>query len=144
MKPVIFINSHPIQYFAPLYKLIASKTDINLNVWYCSDETISGGIDKEFGVNVKWDTPILDGYNFTFFKNNSLKPSLFNGFWGLLNFDLLATLKKQSPSIIIVHGWGYATHFLVILFAKLFGHTVCLRAETPLNQELKKSKVISI
>ena len=68
MKPVIFINSHPIQYFAPLYKLIASQTDINLNVWYCSDETVNGFIDKEFGVNVKWDTPILDGYNFTFFQ----------------------------------------------------------------------------
>ncbi len=145
MKPFIFLNSHPIQYFTPLYKLIYSEKKIDLNVIYCSDETVNGSIDKEFGVTVKWDTPLLDGYPYVFLKNHSFKPSIFNGFWGLLNWGVFKKLFNEPPSLIIVHGWGYATHLIALIFARMFNHTVCLRAETPLHQEFLKNKyVISI
>lgn len=141
MKPFIFLNSHPIQYFTPLYKLISAKEKLPLLVLYCSDETLKGVTDKEFGVSVKWDTPLLDGYDYLFLKNHSIKPSLFNGFFGLLNLGVLKMLLKQPSSIVIVHGWGFATHLITLIFAKFLGHKVCLRAETPINQEELKNKL---
>ncbi|CAN5894933.1 hypothetical protein BH11BAC4_BH11BAC4_01050 [soil metagenome] len=143
MKPLIFLNSHPIQYFAPLYQQINAATDISLTVLYCSDESIQGKLDRGFGTAVKWDIPLLEGYNPVFLKNISWMPSIHKGFWGLINPAIISYLYKQPKSVIVVHGWAYCTNILAIIFGRMFGHTVCLRAETPLNQELKKNKPVT-
>lgn len=136
-KEVIFINSHPIQYFVPLYKYL-NENGISTAAWYCTDETLKGHVDKEFGVRVKWDIPLLDGYKYRFFKNYSPKPSHSNGFFGLINLGMIWHLFKTSKSVIIVHGWHYCTHLLILLLAGLKGHKVCLRYEMPYNQEILK------
>ena len=98
-KPVIFLNSHPIQYFAPLYRQIHSDNRVPLTVWYCSDESIRGKMDKGFGKKVKWDIPLLDGYESVFLKNRSWKPSIHKGFWGLFNPGIVHELYKQPKSV---------------------------------------------
>ena len=72
MKKLIFLNSHPIQYFAPLYQQITQGTNIPLEVWYCSDESIKGKLDKGFGTAVKWDIPLLQGYAYQFLPRGKL------------------------------------------------------------------------
>ena len=63
MSSVVFVNSHPVQYFVPLYQQIALNKNIALEVVYCSEETIKGAVDKGFATTVKWDIPLLQGYN---------------------------------------------------------------------------------
>ena len=142
-KPLIFLNSHPIQYFAPLYRQMQAEMRSPLTVWYCSDESIQGKMDKGFGKEVKWDIPLLEGYQPVFLKNRSWKPSIHKGFWGLFNPSVIRMLYKQENSVLVVHGWAYATHVLAIVFGRIFGHTVCLRSETPLNQERMKNKSVT-
>lgn len=138
MKEIIFINSHPIQYFAPLYKYL-NEHGVKTKAWYGSDESIKGGMDKQFGTEVKWDIPLLQGYQYQFFKNYSWKSSHFNGFFGLINLGMIGRLFSMPKSVIVVHGWHYFTHLMVLLLGKMFGHTVCLRCEMPLNQEMLKT-----
>jgi glycosyltransferase involved in cell wall biosynthesis len=137
MKRIIFINSHPIQYFTPLYKRMNEK-GIQTACWYCTDATIKGGFDKQFGVNIKWDVPLLEGYEYKFFKNNSWNPSHFNGFFGLINIGMIRELMTIPKSVIVVHGWHYFTLFWILMLGKVRGHQVCLRCELPLNQEILK------
>jgi len=141
-KRFIFLLTHPIQYFSPLFQLMAKDDEIDLLVLYCSDENVKGHIDKGFGVEVKWDIPLLEGYNYKFLKNNSWKPSIFNGFFGLINFEIFKALKNERGSYLVIHGWAYASNLLAVIAAKLSGVKICLRAENPLNQELLKSKHI--
>ena len=54
MKDIIFVNSHPIQYFAPMYKYF-NEHNIPTTAWYCSDFSVKGGIDVEFGQKITWD-----------------------------------------------------------------------------------------
>lgn len=137
-KDVIFINSHPIQYFAPMYKFM-NEQGVPTKAWYCSDESIRGGLDKQFGVDVKWDIPLLEGYESEFLKNYSWKPSHSQGFFGLMNLGAITRMFKIPKSVFVVHGWNYFTHFFILFLGKLKGHTVCLRCEMPQNQEdLKK------
>jgi len=138
MRNVIFINSHPIQYFAPLYKFM-NEQGTPITAWYCSDASIKGGHDKGFGVKVKWDVPLLEGYKYRFFKNYSWKPSHSKGFFGLMNLGMIRELFRIPKSIIIVHGWNYFSHVFILLFGRLRGHTMCLRCETPQNQEILKT-----
>lgn len=141
-KRFIFLLSHPIQYFSPLFQLMAKDPDIDLLVLYCSDENVKGHIDKDFGVEVKWDIPLLEGYNSKFLKNYSWKPSIFNGFFGLMNLEIFKALKNERGSYLVIHGWAYATNFLAVIAGKLFGLKLCLRSENPLNQELLKPRTI--
>ncbi len=139
MKPLIFVNSHPVQYFAPLYKYL-NQNGLPTKAWYCSDESIKGGLDVQFGVQVKWDIPLLEGYDSVFLKNHSWKPSHFKGFFGLMNLGVIRQLSKEPRSIIIVHGYHYFTHMMVLLLAKTFGHTLCYRFELPLIHEKSRKK----
>lgn len=143
-KRFIFLLSHPIQYFSPLFQLMAKDTDFDLLVFYCSDENVKGHIDNGFGVEVKWDIPLLEGYSNKFLKNNSWKPSIFNGFFGLINLEIFKALKNERGSYLIVHGWNYFTHFSAIIYGKMVGLKVCIRGDNPFNQEIKKSKKILI
>ena len=136
---VLFLNSHPIQYFAPLYQALNKQKDIDLTVLYCSGHGLSGELDQEFGVQVKWDIPVLEGYRSLFLKNNSYNPGIY-GFLGLMNFGIVKHLFKLPKSTLIVHGWGYFTNVLAIIFGKLAGHTVCLRGESPISHEHNRSK----
>ena len=142
-RSVVFLNSHPIQYFAPLYQQMAKDPELGLEVLYGSDETLKGATDKQFGVQVQWDIPMLQGYTYRFLKNRSFNPSIFKGFWGLVNPGVINYLFRKRKSLLVIHGWGYFTHVLTIITGRLLGHTVCLRAETPLNQELKKPKGVT-
>lgn len=137
MKNIIFINSHPIQYFAPLYKFM-NQHGTKTEAWYCSDASVKGGLDKGFGVNVKWDIPLLSGYKNHFFKNYSWKKSHSAGFFGLINIGMMKLILKTPRSVIVVHGWNYFTHLFILMVGRLVGHTVCLRCEMPQNQELLK------
>ena len=105
------------------------KQGRDVTVLYCSKHGLEGETDKEFGVSVKWDIPILEGYTPVFFKNHSFKSSVY-GFWGLINLGLIPYLFKAPKSILIIYGWGYFSYWLSIIIGKLAGHTVCVRGDT--------------
>jgi len=133
-----FLLSHQIQYFSPLFREINKKANIDLTVYYCSDETVKRFKDKEFGKFIEWDIPLLEGYKYKFLKNYSPKPSIYAGFFGLTNLNVIQELKKDGIGILIVHGWGYFTHIYAIIIARLSGITVLLRGENTLSLEILK------
>lgn len=137
---VAYFLSHPIQYFSPLLKAMAKECD--LHVYYFSDASIKGSIDKGFGRSVQWDAPLLEGYNYKFLKNYSRRPSLDNHFFDIFNPGIIKILKKEKASVVIVNGWTYSSTLMTIFFARICGKKVWLRAENPLNQELNKNKKI--
>ena len=121
---------------------MAKEPDFDLLVLYCSDENVKGHVDKGFGVEVKWDIPLLEGYNYKFLKNNSWKPSIFNGFFGLINFEIFKVLKKERGSFLVIHGWNYFTHLFAIMLGAMFGLKNCIRGDNPYKQEMLKSKIL--
>jgi glycosyltransferase involved in cell wall biosynthesis len=145
MKPkkVAFVISHPIQYFAPLLAEINKIPEINFKVYYCSDHGVAQKVDKEFGRVVTWDIPILEGYAYEFVPNTSSNPSV-TDFWGLVNFDILRKLKNDKPDILIVHGWGYFTHWLTLLAAWWLGIEIWFRSEAPIAKEHKRGTLVKL
>jgi len=58
---IAVLNSHPIQYFAPLYAYLNKSPDLEVTALYLSDFSIRGGKDAGFGREVKWDVDLLAG-----------------------------------------------------------------------------------
>lgn len=136
------LNAHPVQYQGPFFKKLAQHSQIDLTVYFCWDFGVKEvGFDAQFGKKIKWDIPILDGYNYKFLKNFLLKPS--SDFWGQVNFGIIKEVynfKRQNYSVVIIFGWNAFTNWLAFFSAFILGLPVFLRGENPLNQELLKPK----
>jgi glycosyltransferase involved in cell wall biosynthesis len=138
-KPKIsYFLSHPIQYFSPLLAEMAKEFD--LNVYYFSDASIKGGMDKGFGREIKWDVPLLNDYSYTFLKNYSKSDSLSNKTFDAVNFGVIKKIVQDKSDVLIINGWSYFSNILVIITGRMLGKSVWLRSENPLRSELKKSK----
>ena len=130
-----YLVSHPIQYQAPLLRRIAQEPDIDLTVFFGSDFSTRGYADKGFGgVDVKWDVPLLDGYNHEFLPvlrdNSTVGPAspISRGI-----FTRLRGGRTGAPfDLLWVHGYASLNALHGILAAYALGIPVLLRAESTL------------
>jgi glycosyltransferase involved in cell wall biosynthesis len=130
MRPLIFLYSHPIQYFAPLCRRTSEDSGAEVWVLYCSRQGVEQRRDKEFGQPIRWDIPLLEGYRSRFFANWRGESRVPRSFWSLINPEVWWWLWRMPPSVVVVHGWGYLTHVVAIMVGKWRGHTICLRGES--------------
>lgn len=135
MMRLVFLYSHPIQYFAPLSRL--AREDGTFDVWtlYCSPQGIEALQDVEFGQAIQWDIPLLEGYRSVFFRNWRGAHRPVGGFWSLVNPGVLTWLWKQPKGVLIVHGWGHFTHVLALVAGKMLGYRIGLRGESNWRHE---------
>lgn len=59
---VLLVSAHPVQYASPIYRYMARHPQLEIQVAYCSLQGAESGHDPEFGVDVQWDIPLLEGY----------------------------------------------------------------------------------
>ena len=143
-RPVVFSEqrklrlayfvTHPIQYQAPLLRRIAAEPDIDLKVFFGSDISLRGFVDKGFGVRVEWDTPLLEGYNYEFLpliKGAQNEKTI--GSVGPLNYGVKRKLAEGNFNTVWVHGYNYLTNLQAIRAANSLCIPVLLRAESTLH-----------
>lgn len=133
------LNTHPIQYFAPLYKRLANEHNIELTVLYCSHWGVNEYIDPQFNTVVKWDIPLLEGYNYKFLKNLR-KTEDVNKFFNLINLEIINDLIKNKYDFLWINGHNNFTNIVAVLTAKFIGTKLLMRADTQLNVERSKIK----
>ncbi|HEY0579871.1 MAG TPA: hypothetical protein VGC75_04115, partial [Candidatus Nitrosocosmicus sp.] len=81
MKRLAIVSTHPIQYYAPLFQLLASIPGVCLKVFYTWGESSVNKMDPGFQKQIEWDIPLLEGYEYEFLVNTSDNPGThhFNG-----------------------------------------------------------------
>lgn len=137
MKRLAYFVSHPIQYQAPLLKLIADDQDIDLTVFFFSDFSLKAYHDKGFGKTIKWDIPLTEGYKHHFLKYWG-SPRRENWLKQPVATDIYDQLKEGQFDAIWVHGWHWLCSIQAIIAAKRLGIPVMIRTEAngltePLN-----------
>ena len=127
-----YLVSHPIQYQAPLLRRIALESDIDLTVLFGSDFSVRGYRDEGFGVGVKWDIPLLDGYKHEFLPR--LRDGNDVSVLMPLNYGIVSRLCGDGgdPAFdaLWVHGYASANSMHGMIAAKALGIPVLLRAES--------------
>lgn len=112
MNKLAIVTTHPIQYYAPVFKLLAAKC--NLMVFYTWGETAQNErLDQEFKKVFKWDIPLLDGYPYIFLENVA-KDKGSHHFKGINNPTIINEIKKFNPDALLVYGWAYQSHLKVL------------------------------
>ena len=89
-----YLVSHPIQYQAPMLRRISQEPDIDLTVFFGSDFSVRDYKDEGFGVGVKWDVPLLDGYRHEFLP--VLRDNSNPGALSPLNYGIFSRLRGSK------------------------------------------------
>jgi len=129
---VAVVNSHPIQYFAPLYAYLNQDPALEVTALYASDISLRGGMDPGFGQAVKWDVDLLAGYRSVFLgaKAQRRVPA---GFWSLVCPEVWTEIRSGRYDAVWLHGYAYAVDVLAFVAAKSRGLPVWFRSETHLG-----------
>lgn len=140
MKRLAIISTHPIQYNAPLFRLLAQEQDIKLKVFYTWSQAEKKIPDPEFKQNIAWDIDLLSGYNYEFIKNTARNPSN-RSFFGIQNPSLKRKLNEFFPNAILIYGWNFFSHLQIMRYFK--GKIpVFFRGDSTLLDEKKSLKTI--
>jgi glycosyltransferase involved in cell wall biosynthesis len=126
-----YLVSHPIQYQAPLLRRIAQEPDIDLTVLFGSDFSLRSYKDEGFGVEVAWDTPLLEGYRSEFLPN--LRDTGGISLLSPISHGIYSRLRNPdgSPAFdaLWVHGYASVNSLQAIFAAGALGIPVLLRAD---------------
>lgn len=127
-----YFVSHPIQYQAPLLRRIAQQPGIELTVFFGSDFSVRGYKDEGFGVEVAWDTPLLEGYRHVFLPplRDTGTVSATTPISREVYAALLGTNRLPAFDAVWVHGYATLNSLQVMAAAKAMGLPVLLRAES--------------
>jgi glycosyltransferase involved in cell wall biosynthesis len=125
------LTSHPIQSQVPLFRMLSEHPEVDLTVYFCD----SFGADQKtydpgFGMEIKWDIPLLEGYKYKILKNYSLRPS--SGFWGLNNPGIINELLTNRYDAIWMHGYANLSSWFCFLGAWLTNAPIMMRGESHL------------
>lgn len=118
MIKLAIITTHPVQYNAPLFRLLTERKKINIKVFYTWSQTESGvKFDPGFGKTIEWDIPLLDGYEYSFVENISEKPGSHH-YKGINNPTLIKEIQEWNADSLLVYGWNFKSNLKAMRFFK--------------------------
>ena len=116
---VLAVASHPVQYMAPIYRRMASHPRLELQVAFCTLRGAEDGYDTEFGRNVKWDVPVLEGYSWVHVANKGPGDE---SFFGLNNPGLWSLIRDgRFDAVLAFTGYRRASFWIAWWRARLSG-----------------------
>ena len=121
--------THPVQYFAPVFRELAQNSDLELKVFFGCDHGAKSSEDPGFQTTFKWDSQPAEGFDFHFLSTEPLEH--LEGFSGIrLAGKAVATIQGYQPDKILI--FAYSPLFITAstIFLRLADFSLMLRAET--------------
>jgi glycosyltransferase involved in cell wall biosynthesis len=124
------VETHPIQYKAPLFRKMAAHPALELKVLYAMvPEPAQQG--SGFGVSFAWDIPLLEGYRYEVLENVAKRPSVAD-FLGCDTPGFRARWRDERPDAVLVNGWVTKTCLQALWACRRLGIPCLVRGEANL------------
>lgn len=115
-RKLAIITTHPIQYNAPWFKMLAQENRLQLRVFYTWGESVlQQKYDPGFKRNIQWDIPLLEGYDYEFVENVATHPGSHH-YKGIDNPVLIQRIQDWGAEAILIFGWNFKSHMACIRF----------------------------
>ncbi len=125
------VLSHPTQYYSPWFQWLRAHTALEFRVFYLWEFGVRATRDPQFHTTFAWDVDLLSGYEHEFVPNTARAPTSMR-FGGLWNPRLPARLRAWRPDAVLLFGYAYATHQLLIGWARLHRVPLLFRGDSHL------------
>jgi glycosyltransferase involved in cell wall biosynthesis len=111
------VTTHPIQYYAPVFKLLHERGKIHIHVFYSWGEQVNEKFDPGFGQMIRWDIPLLEGYPYSWAENRARDPGTHH-FNGIVTPGLVRQIENWKPDAVLFIGWSWRGHLKAIRYFK--------------------------
>ncbi|HTY49498.1 MAG TPA: glycosyltransferase family 4 protein [Steroidobacteraceae bacterium] len=111
------VSTHPIQYYAPQFAALARLASLRLRVFYTWPQAARTVADAGFGRDIRWDLPLLSGYDHEFVENTAPRPGP-DHFRGVVNPRLCRAIAAWKPDAVLVFGWNLYSHLQALRYFK--------------------------
>src|SRR5215475_12741030 len=118
MSRLAVLTSHPIQYYAPLFRALAQVVD--LHVLFAHRASPAEQAKAGFGTPFEWDVDLTAGYAHSFLDNVARRPGT-DHFLGCDTPDIFRHLRVGCFHALLLSGWHLKTYLQGTLAAKRLG-----------------------
>jgi glycosyltransferase involved in cell wall biosynthesis len=137
------IASHPVQYHAALFRILARQLD--LTVFFAHRATPQDQADAGFGVRFDWDIDLLSGYTHHFLANLAKTPGV-GRFAGCDTPEIGTRLAEGRFDAVLLLGWHLKSYLQALFAARRCGLPVLARGDsqlvTPRSPAKKAAKTL--
>jgi glycosyltransferase involved in cell wall biosynthesis len=116
------LATHPIQYQAPLYRELAKRGVVDLDVAFLSNAVAAPVRDPGFGVVFAWDVDVLGGYRSTALTR---RPLARKGAWLAAAGSWL-----RAQDLVVLHGHADPDILLAAALCRVLGIPYLLRGDS--------------
>lgn len=121
------LTSHPIQYYAPLFRELARRMDVH--VFFSHRPTAAQQGQAGFGQSFHWDIDLTSGYGHTFLRNVAKEPNV-SRFSGCDTPDIIPLIRDGKFQAVLTLGWHLKSLLQGIWSAKRSGLPVMVRGDS--------------
>jgi|APSaa5957512535_1039671.scaffolds.fasta_scaffold31261_3 glycosyltransferase involved in cell wall biosynthesis len=118
---------HPVQYHVPIYREVQKINEIKSVVLYADTLGVKAIYQPEFKVAIRWDVPLLDGYDYLFFRNFS--KNKMGGFLSRINPGLFLHILTKRYDSVLIQGYHTINSWLILVASKLSNTKIIFRGE---------------
>jgi glycosyltransferase involved in cell wall biosynthesis len=126
--PLAVVETHPVQYHAPVYRAVEDRYGIKVEAIYGSDFSVAGYYDREFRSTFAWDVDLVGNTACTFLSKVS------QGGAGSMEQvsarGLSEALARTKPGAVLLTGYRPSFHLAAFFQAWRRGLPILFRAET--------------
>ena len=122
--------THPVQYYAPLFRTIAARGDVDLTVYFAHRPSpVEQGSD--FGVAFEWDIDLTGGYDHRWLANRASVPSA-TTFDGCDTPEIADEIAARRVDALLVMGWHARSYWQAMRACWRHGVPVFVRGDSQL------------
>ncbi len=127
---LVIVETHPIQYKAPLFRKLAAVPELDVTVLYAMEPSpVEQGAG--FGASFAWDVPLRTGYRSELLENRARHPSV-TTFRGCDTPGIARRLRELRPDAVLVNGWVAKTCLQALRACRRLGIPCLVRGEANL------------
>jgi glycosyltransferase involved in cell wall biosynthesis len=126
---IAILVSHPIQYYAPLFRQLAE--DVDLMVFFAHRPTAKEQA-AGFGTSFDWDVDLTDGFPHIFLENGARRPGS-DHFAGCDTPEIGQRLLEGRFEGLLTMGWHLKSYVQGLFAAKRLGLPVMVRGDSHLD-----------
>jgi glycosyltransferase involved in cell wall biosynthesis len=126
---LLIIGTHPVQYHAPVYRMLESKWGVPVRMIYASDFSAAGYYDKDFQTRFVWDVDLFTEPDHCVFLSKSSEG-------GATCLDEISAdglrdaMAAEAPAAVLLTGYGLSFLRHAFYHAVRLGYRILFRAET--------------